>query len=404
MSGEQMGGGRFWFGLLLVLVLVLILIAGTGGDGTPYDPRSYEPNGTRGIVEVVERLGGSVDIESSVPGDSVDTAVVFRDRLSTRDREAVGAWVESGGTLVVADPFSPFIAREPSLLTQGFELTIRPDQCSIDALALAGEVPVENALRFEVQPDDGSCFGDGVEAFIVTLTVGQGEVVLVGGQELFTNERLDDDDAATVAVNVIAPDPDGIQVGVLAPSVLVDEEPQSVTELISARVQNAVFMAAAAFLLYALYRARRLGAVVDEPLPVPIRSSELVLRSGHLEHRAGDASSSAAVLRGDLLGRLRTSLRLAIPATATSADESALDELAAHPEIGAHASRADLHVAFTAAVTGDDQLVTVAQALAELDREVFGRAQEATAPPQNQRQETRPDEPAPHVPEPETVT
>jgi hypothetical protein len=62
--------------------------------------------------------------------------------------------------------------------------------------------------------------------------------------------------------------------------------------------------------LVAVWRARRLGAVVAEPLPVVVRAAELVEGHGRLYARAGARDRAAASLRGAAINRLGRRLGL----------------------------------------------------------------------------------------------
>jgi hypothetical protein len=80
--------------------------------------------------------------------------------------------------------------------------------------------------------------------------------------------------------------------------------------------------------LLAIWRARRLGAVVAESLPVIVRSSEVVEGHGRLYARAGARDRAAAALRAATVARLAH--RLGLPRGA-SAEQVAV---AAAPLIG----------------------------------------------------------------------
>ncbi|MFD2764189.1 DUF4350 domain-containing protein [Micromonospora eburnea] len=67
---------------------------------------------------------------------------------------------------------------------------------------------------------------------------------------------------------------------------------------------------ALAGLLVVLWRARRLGPPVPEPLPVTVRSAETVLGRARLYRRAGARGPAAETLRAAALARLRPRLNL----------------------------------------------------------------------------------------------
>lgn len=369
MSNGRSGGGRFWLGLLAVIVIAVVVISGTGGDGTPYDPKSVDPNGAKGIVEVLEDLGAEVDIDAAVPSDSATGALLLRDRLTVTDRNALLAWVGRGGTLVVADPFSEVASVERRLLTDQ-ETVVDAGECTIERLGGADSIEVTFALEMTVTRGDRSCFGDGSWAHIVEIEAGDGTIVVVGGQQLFTNDFLDESDAAVVAVNLVAPEPSGAQISIIAPSVLATDEPRTLNELLGLRVQNGLLMAAFAFLLFAFYRARRFGRVVQEPLPVPIQASELVLRHGNLEHRSKDPSGAVTVLRRDAVRRVGAALHVdpvVNPDAPADRHEALTVELLMHPVLTGRHDNEALQRALRTPVTTDEDLVLVAQLLSQIE-------------------------------------
>lgn len=75
---------------------------------------------------------------------------------------------------------------------------------------------------------------------------------------------------------------------------------------------------ALAALLVVLWRARRLGPPVPEPLPVTVRSAETVLGRARLYQRAGARGPAAQTLRAAALARLLT--RLNLPPTTPPAE------------------------------------------------------------------------------------
>ncbi len=67
-------------------------------------------------------------------------------------------------------------------------------------------------------------------------------------------------------------------------------------------------------LVLAVWRGRRLGRIVTEPLPVVVRASEAAVGRGRLYHRAQSFGHAAAALRAGTAGR--TAGRLGLPRTA----------------------------------------------------------------------------------------
>lgn len=356
---------RFWLLLGAALVTVVLIVGGSGDTGPAYDPRSVAPDGARGVVETLERLGARVDLDRSVPEPSSTTALMLRDRLTVEDEDALRSWVRSGGVLVVADVNSPLAAQAVGFtaVSQTGGPSIRRGECTIDVLAEADELTLNGRLLNTAGRT--SCFGDATTAFVVAETVGQGTVVTIGSPDLFINAELDDNDAAVVAVNLLAPTGGDAHVTFVGPSI-VDFGDEEITDLVPPRVWNAILQLLAVFLLYALYRSRRLGGVVPEPVPVHIEGSELVLKAGLLSERAKDPASAAVVLQADLVHRV--CVALSIPPATSDADVAArVADRTGH-------SVTEVEHALYAPVSDDDELVRTARLLHAIDAQLFDTA------------------------------
>ena len=359
---------RFWLILVAAVVLVTLLAGGAGSDGPPLDPRSVNPDGTRGVVETLERLGADVDLDLSVPRSDMTGALLIIDRLSGDDADLLDTWVRRGGTLVVTDPASRFAP-----LRSGFASPrIASEDCGLDWLD--GTTITGSGRTFDAA-NRTSCFGDGSESYLTLERRGDGTVIALGGPSLLTNENLSQLDNAFVATTLLAPVPNESRIAVLSPS-LVDFGDQSLNSLVATRVRNAILMLLASFGLYALFRMRRLGAVVKEPQPVPIRGSELVLQAGVLSQRAKDPASVAATIRADFARRWRRILAVEDDEPAQLARRIAAHLAASTPTGPDEAALLD---ALVRPVTTDDDVLEIVHVLDTADDP--GRSGAASASP-----------------------
>jgi hypothetical protein len=92
---------------------------------------------------------------------------------------------------------------------------------------------------------------------------------------------------------------------------------RSFTELVPPGWWWAIAQLAVAAVLLAAWRARRLGPVVTEPLPVVVRSAEAAEGRARLYRRAGAREHAAEVLRR--AARVRLAPLLGVPETAGEA-------------------------------------------------------------------------------------
>ena len=163
---------RFWLLLGAALVVVVLIVGGSGDSGPAYDPRSVAPDGARGVVETLERLGAMVDLDRSVPNPSAKTALMLRDRLTVEDEDAVRTWVQAGGVLVVADVNSRLAAQAVGFTNApvGGRPTILRGRCTIEVLAETTELTLNGRLLNTAGRT--SCFGDANSAFVVAESGG----------------------------------------------------------------------------------------------------------------------------------------------------------------------------------------------------------------------------------------
>lgn len=344
-------------------VLLTALAGGRPGrDGPPLDPRSDGPLGTSALVSLLEGLDTRVELSPGLPGPSDDVALVLQDRLDEHQIDALHGWVRSGGTLVVTDPASVLT---PATVGAGFtaERTLDPGSCTIGALRSIGAVDGGAPVRFAVAEADDLCFGRrDTGAFVVTRELGAGQVVAVGGAAFATNDRLDDADNAVLAATLLAPTP-GMQVRFVDAPVPAGGGDKSLGELVPSGVKRALVQLAVAFVLFALWRAIRLGQPVTEEQPVDLAGSELVAAIGRLLARTRSPQSAAETVRDGLRRTLRA--RFGVPGDAPTdalvqitAERTATDLDTVEAAIG------------TRPVTTDAELVAVARAASSVHQEV----------------------------------
>ncbi|HUW01247.1 MAG TPA: DUF4350 domain-containing protein [Acidimicrobiales bacterium] len=351
-----------WVLVGLALFGLVLLSGGPGDDGPPLDPDNTGELGTRGLVLLLEEFDAEVDV-TSVPRDH-DVALLLADRLDEIDRERLNEWVQAGGTLVVTDPGSP-LGAQPAVgdFFGGLvDASIGADQCDVDAFAGLDRVDPSGGIPLAVFPGDQSCFGDGVEAFVVVSDRRQGTVVSIGGAGAFTNGTLGSEDNAALAVTVLAPEP-GTRIAFLEPP-----EPgtgdKSLSDLVAPGIKLALVQLAIAFVVYALWRTIRLGRPVAEPQPIEIDSSEFVSAVGNLLAERRDPQLSAQTIAAASTRSFAAALGLG-PAT-----DAAIVATAVADRTGR-----DVHdvegLLRAAPVSSDDDLVALTLALDRLEQELL---------------------------------
>ena len=336
-------------GVVALVVVALLVAGGPDGDGPPLSPDGTGPLGTKALVLLLEELGAEVDVTTSPPTAVHDVALVLADDLDDAGREELEAWVEAGGTLVVADPTSPL-----SLPAEGTTTAETLDRdCDVPALAGVERVAPSGGAHLAPGPGPTSCFG----GFVVV----DGGLVAVGGAGAFVNGVLGDEDNAALAAALLAPVP-GTRVAFLQPPLPGGGE-RSLGDLIGVGVRALLWQLAIAFVLFALWRARRLGPVVAERQPVELPASELVVAVGNLLQQARHQQAAGNLLRDDLRRALAERLGLGPAASAEQVAE------VASTRTGIPAARL-LHVLRPSPLAGTDDLVGLAVEAEALRREV----------------------------------
>ena len=340
--------------LVAAVVLVVLLAGQARGGGPALDPDSTDELGTRALVELLGRYG-TVDVIDGVPGPEHDTALLLEGTDFDRGEEEIDAWVESGGRVVAFAENAAFTAPTGGSFFGGVDR----DVCDIEALDDVREIDVSSGVNLVVGTTDGSCFGDGRQAFVVAADRGAGTVVTLGASAPLTNRFLDEADNAVLAVGLLAPS-DDTSIALVRPRSPF-EGGQGSLELLGPAFDRSVWQAVVAFAILAFATAIRFGRPVTEAMPARIAGSELVAAVGGLMEDAGQPAQAAQVLRDaarDDLGRL-----VSVDTTA------AADHLALRVAQRTGRDQAEVQAALHGPVATTNDLVRTARTLEDLRRD-----------------------------------
>ena len=350
---------RVAFGALLVLAVLVgaYLTAARQTQGPPLDPTSTAPDGAKAVVGLVDALA-SMDVVDEVPGADVDTALVLQDRFDRDAQDELLDWVRAGGTLVVTDVDSTTTPVVVGTVTGEVEVSCTGDvPIGLDDVR---RLEVGDSLLLDGPAGASTCGPVGGGALVVVEAEGSGRIVSVGGPDVFINRNLDEADNAVLAAALLAPDADA-RSAFLRPSLLVGSGDRTLVDLIDTPVRAALAQLVVAFLLAALWRARRLGRPVLEPQPVPIASSELTEAVARMLGRADRPDRAAAVLRDRARRDLSGPLGLPLDARA----DVVVDAITRRTGLDADQARR----AAIDPVTSDDELVEVAALLDQIRKD-----------------------------------
>lgn len=361
---------------VLVLALVLVAVAGAsvllGGQPTPYsgrlDPENPDPNGARALARVLAREGVDVQVARSAAAVEelaldADTTVVVTSAADL-GRSTAQRLLDrrDGARLVVVEPGPAVVeALGHAVDTFGVEPEdARPAECA-DRRLSGLEVEVDDATAYSDRP--GSCFPvDGAALYVPV----EDDVAFLGAGSALANEHVTRADNAAVALRLLGQDRTLVWY-VPDPEDLTAADSLSVRALLPRWLEPALWLGLAAVAALVLWRGRRLGPLVTEPLPVTVRAVETTQSRGRLYRKVDDRGHAAAALRSAARDRLATRLRL--PPAAAGDPAVLVDALVRHSGRDPRDLR-DLLAPDGPVPADDHQLIGLARALADLDREV----------------------------------
>jgi hypothetical protein len=354
-------------GLGIVVAAVAVAALGGGSRAGLLDPRAVDPSGSRAVAEVLRDQGVDVQLVTTNLGlrdvaHAGDTVLVaFPDQLLPEQARTVR---DTGADLVVVGSHAPEQFATGVEARQGTALEARQPVCSLPSAERAGTADT-GGISYEVAPgraDADTCYArDGLPSLVQVHTPGR-TVTLLGSPQAMTNERLDDLGNAALSLSLLGQNSRLLWYLPSLSDVPAGEQ-RSFYGLVPDGFYWGLGQAVIAVLVVMFWRARRLGPVVPEPLPVVVRAAETVEGRARLYRRAGARDKAAAALRSGALRRVVPLLGL--PRRAEPA--AVVDGVAARTRRTAP----DLAVLLYGAAPADDAaLVRLAGDLDALEREI----------------------------------
>jgi hypothetical protein len=237
--------------------------------------------------------------------------------------------------------------------------------CTLPAAERAGRARaggVLYAVAASAGTDVQRCYAVAGQPSVVRLVQDGRAVTLLGSGDLLTNAQLGQEGNAALGLGLLGERPHLVWFHAV-PEAVAGEQ-RSLTQLLPAWVWLAAVQLALAVLVLALWRGRRLGRIVAEPLPVVVRAAETTEGRARLYRRAGARDRAAAALRAAAVERMRPALGLARRAAPV--------EVAA--AVAARSARPEAEVAallYGAAPADDAALARLADELDTLERTVL---------------------------------
>ncbi|MFF4500341.1 DUF4350 domain-containing protein [Streptomyces sp. NPDC001401] len=364
--------------LLLVAAVVIAVIRSDTRHGE-LDPRSVAPYGSRAVAELLADRGVStrmvttLDEARAAAAPDTTLLVALPDLLTHRQQTRLhSAIANSGGRTVLIAPGSwsveklaPGVTADPAT---SFDSTLSPD-CRLPAARRAGTADTGGIRYTTTHLGADECYRSERLATLLRIpeTSGDGDTVVLGAPDILFNDHLDKEGNASLALQLLGSRPHLVwYLPSLSDNSATDtgDEKGFLDLLPSGWLWGTLqlFIAAA---LAALWRARRLGPLVPERLPVAIRASETVEGRARLYRKAKARDRAAAALRSST--RTRLAPLVGAPVAQAHAPEALLPALSAH----LHGDGQALHsLLFGPPPSDDAALIALADQLDALEREV----------------------------------
>jgi len=372
-------GWRQWRAIVVIVIIVVlagIAIALLQSAPAPYlSPDSTAADGTHALADILQARGQQV-LSTAAAGSAAaaarpdSTLVITSPQYLTTGQLGSLARVPADLLIVEPTPAALRVLAPAVRIATVPAVGPLPPACRLAAADLAGPADLGGA-GFQVQPGTpgaSQCYPAAGQATLVQLTAGGRLITVLGSGAPLTNGQLASQGNAALAINLLSaarrvvwlvPEP-AAAVGA-APA-----GPRSFTSLIPLPARLVAIQLGVTVLLLALWRARRLGSLVSEPLPVVVRASETVEGHAALYRSRQARDRAAAALRAATLSRIGPAVGLpngAAPAavTATLAGRSALTQ----QRIG--------ELLYGPAPASEARLVSLADDLDALEEEVRGK-------------------------------
>ena len=319
--------------LLLTVTVGLAVLAGRGATGQ-LDAESYEPAGARAIAELLRNEGVDVHVARTVAdaraASGGATILVTHPRLLPPEQLNRATGRAAAIVLVQADSDSLLAVGSDLVPLLRDDVEDREPGCDLPAAARAGRAAIGGVEYGRIDARAAPltlCYRRNDTKRVPSAPlVREGRVTALGAGDFLTNDRLDDDGNAALALGLLGERRDLVW---FRPSLddpaLAGGGSKPLHVLLPDPVKLAMLQLGIAALVIAAWRVRRLGPVVGEPLPVVVRASESTEGLARLYRRAGARQRAATALRDAAVRSIAPRFGLA----AVGADPRAVTEVVA---------------------------------------------------------------------------
>jgi hypothetical protein len=328
-------------GAFVLLAVIAVAVLRPAAPVTGYlSPQGTDGFGARALADIVAGRGHPVQpvttvaaaVSAAGPGT---TLVITSPYLLTRAQDRALRQTRADLLIVEPDQTTLNVLAPRLALAGGASISTLAPDCPLAAARLAGPASMGGPGLRARGPGAAAlaqCYRqDGRPTLVQFRSAGRLVTVLSTGAPL-ANTYLARQGNAALGINLLS---EAGPVVWLVPAVPAGGTPAGTPRSFASLVPLAVYLVMAqlgvALLLTALWRARRLGPLVTEPIPVVVRASETVEGHARLYQSRRARDRVAATLRSALIGRLMPVVGLPANAppgavTAALAARSRLDE------------------------------------------------------------------------------
>jgi hypothetical protein len=365
----------------VVGVAFLFVSQGPGpASSAPLDPRNPTANGAQALARVLESQGVRVDIargqaELERAGADADTTVlVARTGLlaesTTKNLADVASAAERLVLLAPDRTVLRYLAPDITVTdARRAERDLVATDCRTSDVR-SGETLSRSQVEYRSSLADATCFThDGNSVYLsMARHGGIPPMVLLGSTSAPANDQVTD--AANAAILLRTLGHSSRVVWYVPSREDVPAGDSGIVSLLPRWLGPVLALGAVAFLGLVLWRGRRFGRLVPEPLPVVVRAVETTESRGRLYRRARDAARAGATLQQATRTRLADYLGLPRPGPSISsrgADQALVSAVAA--ATGRRVDEVGTLLLGTPP-DRDDHLLGLAAELAALEKEV----------------------------------
>ena len=360
-------------GLIVALLQVPAPVTG------PLDPDDTGPAGAHALVallhsrgQTVIRAGGAAAAAAQARPRGTTLVVTSPQRLSGGDLTVLSRLRAS--LLLVAPGRAALAALAPDVtLARPALVRDLPPRCGLPGAVAAGDAELGGLLLRSTAPGAWHCYPEGAATPSLLASLVQYDsrgrlITVLGTGAPLANSGLGRHGNAALALNLLAASPRIVWLvpGPLPAPGTASSGHRPLASLIPGQVYAVAIQLGVVVVLLALWRMRRLGPLVTEPLPVVVRACETVEGHGRLYRSRRARDRAAAALREAALGRIVT--RLGLPRDVPA--DAVCQELASRTG----RDPGDVRALLFGEVPGDDAaLVRLADGLDALEGQVLTR-------------------------------